>query len=53
MIDAFILLQWLSSAPEQEKNSVDVEMLRNCAGMYHFLVSPDSGIRYARPDERT
>lgn len=49
MTDVF-WVQWLSSAPEQEKSNINIDMLRNCAGMYHFLVSPDSGIRFVKPD---
>lgn len=39
-----ILSQWFSNHSSKER--IDWNVLRMCPGMYQWLVSPDSGIRY-------
>ncbi|GLD97606.1 hypothetical protein PINS_up006296 [Pythium insidiosum] len=39
-----VVSKWLSTSPAA-RDAVDVEALRDCQGLYQWLVSPDAGIR--------
>lgn len=41
-------MQWLVTAPKDLRELLDLELLRECPGVYQLLVSPDSGVRCVR-----